>query len=118
MAYSQGKGGLYETISTQKAAELIANHRDDSEFIILDVRTPGEFNDGHLPNAVLLDFYSESFIEKLERLKKTKTYLIYCHGGNRSGKTLDLIKTLGFEAVYNMGLGIKGWRSKRFPIVK
>tara|TARA_B100001964_G_scaffold211434_1_gene246699 strand:- start:115 stop:594 length:480 start_codon:yes stop_codon:yes gene_type:complete len=118
LAYSQGKGHIHETISTQRAVELIANHKDDADFIIVDVRTPAEFKEGHIENSKLLDYYSKSFVDNLKRLDKTKTYLIYCRSGNRSGKTLVLIKDMGFQEVYNMGKGIKGWRSAGFPLKK
>ena len=116
VAHSQEKGRILTTISIQKAADLMRDRKDDTNFIILDVRTPAEYKNGHLKNAVLLDFYSKDFIEKLKGLDKRKAYLLYCRSGNRSGKTLNLIKGLGFEEVYHMSQGMIGWRSKGFPI--
>ena len=100
------------------ASDLIAKHKNNADFIILDVRTPQEFNNGHIEKAILLDFYSKTYTDEFKRLDKSKIYLIYCRSGNRSGKTLDLIKNMGFSRVYNMGQGINGWRSMGFPIVK
>ncbi len=81
------------------ASDLIAKHKNNADFIILDVRTPQEFNNGHIEKAILLDFYSKTYTDGLKRLDKSKTYLIYCRSGNRSGKTLDLIKNMGFSQV-------------------
>ncbi|MCP4369746.1 MAG: rhodanese-like domain-containing protein [Deltaproteobacteria bacterium] len=100
------------------ASDLIAKHKSNTDFIILDVRTPREFKSGHIEKAILLDYYSKKYTDKLKRLDKSKTYLIYCRSGNRSGKTLDLIRNMGFSRVYNMDQGIIGWRSKGFPVVK
>ena len=100
------------------ASDLIAKHKNNTDFIILDVRTPQEFNNGHIEKAILLDFYSKTYTDGLKRLDKSKTYLIYCRSGNRSGKTLDLIKNMGFSQVYNMDQGIRGWRSMGFPVFK
>ncbi|NNL43677.1 MAG: rhodanese-like domain-containing protein [Desulfobacterales bacterium] len=109
---------LLNTISPKMAADLIAKHKNNSDFIILDVRTPREFRNGHIEEAILLDFYSKTYTDELNRLDKSKTYLIYCRSGNRSGKTLDLIKNMGFNQVYNMDKGIRGWLSMGFPVVK
>lgn len=100
------------------AADLIAKHKNNTDFIILDVRTLREFNKGHIEKAILLDFYSNTYTDELNRLDKSKTYLMYCRSGNRSGKTLDLIKNMGFNQVYNMDQGIRGWLSMGFPVVK
>ena len=100
------------------ASDLIAKHKSNTDFIILDLRTPREFKSGHIGKAILLDYYSKTFTDELKRLDKSKIYLIYCRSGNRSGKTLDLVKKMGFSHVYNMDQGIKGWRSKGFPVVK
>lgn len=110
--------GILKTISPKEASDLIAKHKNNADFIILDVRTPREFKSGHIEKAILLDYYSKTYTDELKRLDKTKTYLIYCRTGNRTGKTLNLIKDMGFSRVYNMDKGIKGWRSKGFPVTK
>ena len=110
--------GILKTISPKDASDLIVKHKNNADFIILDVRTPREFKSGHIEKAILLDYYSKTYTDELKRLDKTKTYLMYCRSGNRSGKTLDLIKNMGFSRVYNMDKGIKGWRSKGFPLTK
>ncbi|MBW2249424.1 MAG: rhodanese-like domain-containing protein [Deltaproteobacteria bacterium] len=110
--------GILKTISPKEASDLIVKHKNNPDFIILDVRTPREFKSGHIEKAILLDYYSKMYTEELKRLDKTKTYLIYCRSGNRTGKTLNLIKDMGFSRVYNMDKGIKGWRSKGFPVTK
>ncbi len=117
-AYSHSSENSLKTISPKMASDLIAKHKSNTDFIILDVRTPREFKSGHIEKAILLDYYSKKYTDKLKRLDKSKTYLIYCRSGNRSGKTLDLIRNMGFSRVYNMDQGIIGWRSKGFPVVK
>jgi len=117
-ACSIASNHLLKTISPKMASDLIAKHKNNADFIILDVRTPHEFKSGHIEKAILLDFYSNTYTDKLNRLDKSKTYLIYCRSGNRSGKTLDLIKNMGFSQVYNMDQGINGWLSMGFSVFK
>ena len=105
-------------VSAKEAAELIDKHDEDSEFVILDIRTQGEFKSGHLAKSVLIDFYSQTFAEKLNQLDKEKTYLIYCRSGNRSSKSLEIFKKLKFEKVYHMSSGIRAWKSEGFSVVK
>ena len=105
-------------VSTQEAADLIDEHSGDSEFAILDIRTPGEFQSGHLAKSIPIDFYSQTFADQLNRLDKTKTYLVYCRTGNRSTKSLELFKKLKFQKIYHMASGISAWKSKGFEVVK
>ena len=116
--FSVAGEGILKTISPKEASDLIVKHKNNPDFIILDVRTPHEFKSGHIEKAILLDYYSKMYTGELKKLDKTKTYLIYCRSGNRSGKTLHLIKDMGFSRVYNMDKGLKGWRSKGFPLTK
>ena len=116
--YSIASEGVLKTISPKEASDLIAKHKNNADFIIIDVRTPREFKSGHIEKAILLDYYSKTYTDELKRLDKTKTYLIYCRTGNRTGKTLTLIRNMGFSRVYNMAQGIRGWRSKGFPVTK
>ena len=105
-------------VSAKEAADLIDKHNGDSEFVILDIRTPGEFQSGHLSKSILIDFYSQTFVDQLSRLDKEKTFLIYCRTGNRSTKSLEVFKKLKFQKVYHMASGISAWKSEGFAVVK
>ena len=105
-------------VSPAEAAELIAKHRGDADFVILDIRTPGEYQSGHLQEAIMIDFYSRSFVEDISRLDKKKSYLVYCRSGNRSARSMDLLKKLQFQKIYHLTTGINGWNSAGLPLVK
>jgi rhodanese-related sulfurtransferase len=105
-------------VSAKEAADLIDEHNGHDKFAILDIRTPGEFQSGHLAKSIPIDFYSPTFADQLNRLDKTKTYLVYCRTGNRSTKSLQLFKKLKFQKVYHMTSGISDWKSKGFAVVK
>ena len=71
-----------------------------------------------LSNSIMLDFYKPDFTQKLSKLNKTKTYLIYCRSGNRTGQTLKIMKKLGFTSVYNLKYGINDWNKNGFKLVR
>jgi rhodanese-related sulfurtransferase len=78
---------------------------------VLDVRTPKEFAEGHLPNAVNIDVMdSASFIKQIQLLKKRKNYVVYCRSGKRSLKASDILVQNGFKNIYNMEGGILEWK--------
>ncbi|NIK73963.1 rhodanese-related sulfurtransferase [Thermonema lapsum] len=84
--------------------------------VVLDVRTPEEYTEGHLPNAQLLNFYDERFRQKLEQLDKNQTYYVYCRSGGRSSRAVALMRELGFKKVYNLKGGIMDWQASQLPI--
>lgn len=71
--------------------------------IILDVRTPDEYSSKHIKNAINIDFYGADFTSKIKALDKSKDYKVYCRSGNRSGQTVNMMKSLGFKSVENVG---------------
>ena len=73
---------------------------ENTNIIILDVRTPQEFDEEHLDKATNLNFYDEDFAEKIRQLSHEKVYLIHCHSGVRAAKTAKLMQELGFEKVW------------------
>ena len=109
---------IIEDITPQEALTLIQNNQNNPDFVIIDVRTPAEFDGEHIENAVNIDFYSETFRNELNKLDKNKTYLIYCRSGNRSGKALDIMEGLNFREVYNMSGGIIAWNAEGLPTTK
>jgi len=102
-------------ITPQEAFTLIQDNQNNPDFVIIDVRTPEEFADGHIENAINLDYYSETFGDELNKLDKNKTYLIYCRSGKRSRNALDIMEELNFREAYNMSGGIIEWKAEGLP---
>jgi phage shock protein E len=102
------------TISVDDAAALT----DDppADLVVLDVRTPEEFAEGHLDGAVLVDFYDADFAEQLAALDPDVPYLMYCRSGNRSGQALGVMEQLGFSSVADVGGGILAWTAAGLPV--
>ena len=103
------------SISPVDGVAMIEKNKDNPDFMILDVRTPKEYTAGHLSGAINLDYYSNNFRTDLEQLDKSKTYLIYCRTGRRSGVTLNMMRELGFSGVYDIAGGITAWIAKGLP---
>jgi len=113
-----GETAVIEDITPQEASTLIQSNQNNPDFVIIDVRTPGEFAGEHIENATNIDFYSEAFRDMLNNLDKNKTYLIYCRVGGRSGSALDIMAELNFKEVYNILGGINLWKTEGFPTAK
>jgi len=90
---------------------------DSGSVQIIDVRTPEEFNEGHIKNAKNIDFLSPSFTKEISGLDKEKPVYIYCRSGNRSGKSVKDFLNAGFTEVYDLEVGIVGWKSQGLPVV-
>lgn len=110
------KQGL-EHITVESAYQLILDNLENEEFMILDVRTPSEFDSARVEGAINIDYYASDFSSKLDSLDKEKLYLVYCRSGNRSGKTLKIMSKLGFKNALNMLGGIKQWNSLDLPTI-
>ena len=111
-------GQIIENVSPQEALNLIQENQNNPDFVILDVRTAEEVADGHIEEAINIDFYSETFRDEVNRLDKNRTYLIYCRSGRRSGNALDIMAELNFREVYNISDGIIAWEAAGLPTVK
>ncbi|MBK8954077.1 MAG: rhodanese-like domain-containing protein [Saprospiraceae bacterium] len=71
--------------------------------IIVDVRTPDEWNNGHHPKAIHADWMSDDFRKKSATWDKNKTYYLHCEAGGRSGQAVEYLRKNGFKKVYNAG---------------
>jgi phage shock protein E len=89
----------------------------ESGIITLDVRTPGEFNEGHIEGAQLIDFQSGNFENEIASLDKSKTYAVYCRSGNRSGEAVKVMRDAGFTNLYNLNGGVIDWANAGLPLV-
>jgi phage shock protein E len=86
--------------------------------ITLDVRTPGEFAEGYIEGARLIDFQSGNFENEIANLDKNATYAVYCRSGNRSGQAVKVMQDAGFTNVFNMNGGVIDWANAGMPLVR
>jgi rhodanese-related sulfurtransferase len=91
---------------------------DESNIVLIDIRTKPEFEAGHIEGALMIDFYANKYIDNLKELDRTKTYIIYCRSGNRTGQTLQVMQQLGFENTSDLHHGIKSWVAAGYTLVK
>jgi rhodanese-related sulfurtransferase len=108
----------FGAILPKDAFELIQQNKGNPNFVLIDIRTPEEFMSGYIEGAVNINYHDNDFIEKLDKLDKNKTYLIYCRTGRRSSDTLNVMKRLKFNEVYRILGDIVRWKAEKLPLVK
>ncbi|MCF6213264.1 MAG: rhodanese-like domain-containing protein [Flavobacteriaceae bacterium] len=87
--------------------------------ILIDVRTPQEYQAGHIPGAINFDWKNQdTFSTIVKEISKDKTVLIYCHSGYRSGLAKAYLQKNGYQKIYNLESGIMGWKAAHFDIEK
>ena len=86
--------------------------------VTLDVRTPGEFAEGYIEGARLIDFQRGNFENEIATLDKNATYAVYCRSGNRSGQAVKVMQDAGFTNVFNMNGGVIDWANAGLPLVR
>ncbi len=84
---------------------------------LLDVRTLGEFQNGHIKDAGQLNYYALDFRQKLLLLPKNQPIYLYCNTGYRSEKAAAILVENGFKNVYNLKHGIMEWNLKNLPML-
>ncbi|HHL73914.1 MAG TPA: rhodanese-like domain-containing protein [Bacteroidetes bacterium] len=108
----------YGDISVEQARQLIEKNKDSDQFVILDTRTPQEFQQGHIPGATLLNIFDKDFAAKLDSLDKSKTFLVHCASGGRSRRAMQMMQSKGFDKVYHMYQGMRGWAAKGYETTR
>lgn len=103
-----------ELVPPADAAQVIAD--DPAGLVVLDIRTPEEFNEARLADAIMVDFYADDFEAQLDTLDKDVPYVMYCRSGNRSSEAVKTMKDLGFVEVYEIDGGIVNWYDQGYPI--
>ena len=82
----------------------------DENNVLLDVRTPEEFQEGNIPNSVNYNYNSAEFDSLIRDLDKDKTYYVYCKSGNRSAKASAKLQEAGFKSVVNLKDGYSAYK--------
>lgn len=92
------------------------NQTPDAQLI--DVRTPDEFNGGHLQNALNFNWNGSQFETQIKNLDKQKPVFVYCLSGGRSASAASNMRSAGFKTVYEMNGGMMKWRAAALPETK
>ncbi|MCU0821867.1 MAG: rhodanese-like domain-containing protein [Spirochaetes bacterium] len=105
MQFKTDSNTVYVELSAVEAKKLI----EEKKPLILDVRTPNEFYEGHINGAILIPL--QQLEDRMSELSafKNKDILVYCRSGNRSTVASQIIKKHGFKKIYNLRSGMKGW---------
>ena len=86
---------------------------EDNNKVILDVRTPSEWAEGIIENALMINILEpQSFMDEIEKLDKNKHYYIYCRSGARSQQACQVLNSIGIDTTYNLMGGILEWTGK------
>lgn len=113
-----GCGSSTAAIELVSAEEAATTLEDATAEIILDVRTPEEFAEGHIDGAINIDFYAPDFRSQLEVLDPEASYVLYCRSGNRSAETATLMADLEFTDVDEIEGGILAWLDAGLPLAR
>jgi rhodanese-related sulfurtransferase len=112
-AYYMTPAQEYGDVTVAEAKALID---EKPGMVILDVRTPSEFDDGHLEGAINISV--DTLEGRLEELDRDDEILVYCRTGNRSASAVEILKGADFLKVYHMDEGITGWLAAGYPVVE
>ncbi len=105
---------MVQIVSAQMESQSINDFigLDTSKEILLDVRTPQEFSEGHIKGALNIDWLSNSFNHRVSFLDKSKKIYVYCKMGGRSLKSQSRLKELGFKNVVDLEGGFDSYSKK------
>jgi phage shock protein E len=107
-----------EDVDAKQAASVLQTQKN---VVVLDVRTPDEYKNGHVKDAVNLNLYDPNFKSKLAQLDKSKTYVVHCAAGlanGRSRKATAAMDSLGFQHTVHLNGGFNAWQQASLPVVK
>ena len=91
----------------------------DRSVQLVDVRTPDEYAEQHIPGAINIDVYEDDFIDQCKaRLDKDRPVAVYCRSGKRSANAAGLLRKAGFKPVLNLDGGIMAWLDAAKPVTQ
>lgn len=106
--------GQIQTLNVEQFNKLLVL----DEIQLVDVRTPEEFQTGHIRDAQNIDYNNESFKSKISSLDKSKPVLVYCRSGKRSANAAEIMKELGFTKIVSLDGGMISWEAANLPTSK
>jgi len=91
-------------------------HEQRAGLLVLDVREPGEWQEGHIEDAMHMPFYT---IEtRLAELDAAQPSAVICGSGQRSAVAAAILQRHGFQRIFNVSGGMEAWKQARLPEVR
>ncbi len=85
----------------------------DENAVLLDVRTPEEYEEGYIPGAILANIQEpQDFMNNTQELDKSKNFYVYCKAGGRSVQACHIMDQLGFRSTFNLEGGFSVWEGE------
>lgn len=101
-----------ETLTTKINIDIVEAKKmmeANKDIVLIDVRTPEEIARGKINNALEMNISSPEFTDKINKLDKSKEYIVYCAVGGRSATAVSMMQQVGFTKVHNLAPGYVGW---------
>jgi len=107
---------VFGELTVYQSYQLIQNNTNTTGLVIMDVRPPTDFSEGHIPGAINLNYFNESFDIFIRILDRNLTYLVYCDGGGISAFALEDMEALGYMEGYNILNGFDRWKELGYDV--
>lgn len=101
-----------------KCSEFESTINSANDYILVDVRTPKEYRNGHMKNAVNVSYFHSWFTDSIKKLDHNKTIYMYCETQHRSPLASRKMKKMGFKKIIDLKGGFMKWEHLNMPIVK
>jgi rhodanese-related sulfurtransferase len=103
-----------EQLAAEAVYELMTD--DTIEVTVIDIRRPGEYEEGHVPGALYLGIMQDDFLQRLRELPRDDNYIIICWHGNTSRSVVFNMMREGFSSVCDVAGGYDAWRAAGLPL--
>ena len=101
-----------ETVSTEQARAMI----ESGGVIVVDIRDPKKFADGHIKGAINAEYHPKTFARDTEQIDKNAAIILYCSMGLKTKMAARELERRGFTRIYAMEGGIEAWMNAGFPV--
>ena len=102
--------GIFDFFKRPDINQGVQEYKNTAGAVLLDVRTPQEYREGHIPGSQNVPLQQLDKVEEVTENKDTVLY-VYCHSGARSRQAVGLLQAMGYTNVHNIG-GIAAYSGK------